>query len=112
RSERNLLFTHVPLDVPAVADYILSGEPHRNLAKYVQRGAPHLFEHYFRGRTAAVFSGHLHFPGTLVEGGTEMHLLPLSVVSAGRVYEAQGAATVVDLDDYRRTGSLTLRTLR
>ena len=37
-----------------------------------------------------VFTGHLHFfPGHVAVNGLDMYLLPLSVISAGRVYPAR-----------------------
>lgn len=95
-SARNILITHVPLNVPEMADYILSVEPQRDLRKYVQSGAPRLFDEAVRGRVEAVFSGHLHFPGKVTVKGTDMYLLPLSVRAVGKTYRGQGAICVLD----------------
>ena len=95
-SARNILITHVPLNVPEMADYILSVEPQRDLRKYVQSGAPRLFEEAVRGRVEAVFSGHLHFPGKVSADGTDMYLLPLSVRAVGKTYKGQGGLCILD----------------
>lgn len=107
KSERNLLFTHVPINLPVVKEYILQVDPRRDLSKYVQSGAPHLFERCLHGRVEAIFTAHLHFPGRLVHAGTTMHLLPLSIAPRQRTYQGQGIATLLDLD----TDSIHLRTL-
>lgn len=95
---RNIVFTHVPLNLPAVATYIHSVDPRRNLKKYVQSGAPGLFESSLRGLVQSVFTGHLHFPGRLSLDGTEMHMLPLGIVAANRQVTGQGQATILDLN--------------
>jgi predicted phosphodiesterase len=90
-SERNILLTHVPLNTRHMADFILSVDPARDLRKYVQSGAPSLFEDAVRGRVEAVFSGHLHFAGhPFPAHGTSMHLLPLGLHAFGKSYRDQG----------------------
>ncbi|MCC5808159.1 MAG: metallophosphoesterase [Opitutales bacterium] len=95
-SMRNVVITHVPLNVPSMSDYILSIEPHRDLKKYVQSGAPDLFEASLRGRVEAVFSGHLHFPGKVSVEGTDMYLLPLSIHAFEKSYPGEGSICVLD----------------
>lgn len=75
---RSILLTHVPLDRPRVREYILGVDPHRHLGKYVQAGSPGFFAEAVEGRIEAVLTGHLHFPGTVVDGGTTCHLLDAS----------------------------------
>lgn len=94
---RNLVFTHVPLNVPSVAEYILSVDPRRDLRKYVQSGAPALFDRSLRNRVAAVFSAHLHFSGHLQVAGTDMYMLPLSITAQNRPFADQGRVTFLDL---------------
>lgn len=93
---RRLVFTHVPLNIPPVVEYILSVDPGRSLEKYVQSGAPRLFDECLRHQVDAVYSAHLHFPGRLEVDGTEMHMLSMSTVSDEKHFEGQGAAVVLD----------------
>lgn len=82
RCRRNLLFTHVPLNVPETRDYILSVEPHRDLKKYVQSGAPWVYPEGLAGRVQHVFTGHLHFPGEIRVDQTGMHMLGMGITRA------------------------------
>lgn len=97
-SERNILFTHVPLNLPQVGSYIHSVDSKRNLTKYYQSGAPHLFRECLDGRVQFVFNGHLHFPGAIEHFGTTSYLLPLSITPERPSYPGQGGATVLKLD--------------
>jgi hypothetical protein len=78
RYTRAILCTHVPLALPAVRDFIQAQAPNRNLDVYTQSGSPGFFDECIVGRIAQVLSGHLHFPGTIVERGTTLHLLDAS----------------------------------
>lgn len=97
-SKRNMLFTHVPLCTPEIGDYILSIQPQRNLRKYLQSGAPNLFDEAVHNRIEAVFSGHLHFEGRLTVRGTEMYLLPLGLCAFGKSYPDQGHLYFIDTE--------------
>lgn len=79
RHENQLLFTHVPIDLPETRQYILSKDPNRNLNKYVQSKSPWVFHEGLQGKVGHVFSGHLHFPGELRVNGTIMHMLGMSI---------------------------------
>lgn len=79
RCRTNLLFTHVPLHVPEIREYILSVDPGRDLVKYVQHQAPWVFREELVGRVQHVFTGHLHFPGEICVDGTRMHMLGMSI---------------------------------
>ncbi|MCC5841129.1 MAG: metallophosphoesterase [Opitutales bacterium] len=107
-SARNILITHVPLKTPEMAKYILSVEPQRDLRKYVQSGAPSLFDEAVRGRVETVFSGHLHFPGYVTTGGTAMRLLPLGLCAFGKTYRGQGGIGILDT---KAQGPATYRAL-
>ncbi len=98
-SARNFLITHVPLNTPEMADYILSVEPQRDLRRYVQSKAPTLFDEAVRGRVEAVFSGHLHFPGHVRADATAMHLLPLGLCAFGKAYRGQGGICFIDTSE-------------
>lgn len=75
--KRNILATHVPINTPAVVDYIVARDPGRGLEKYVQSGSPDYFEAAIKGHISEVFTGHLHFAGEVASGGTAFHLIPL-----------------------------------
>lgn len=83
RCRTNLLFTHVPLNVPEIRQYIHSVEPNRDLKKYVQHGAPWVFHEGLAGRVQHVFSGHLHFPGEIQAGHTRMHMMGMGITKVG-----------------------------
>ena len=61
--DRNLLFTHVPMDTPQNRKHILSVDPNRSMKKYVVSGTPGLHDLCLENNISAVFSGHLHFSG-------------------------------------------------
>jgi predicted MPP superfamily phosphohydrolase len=61
--DRNLLFTHVPIDTSQNREYILSVAPNRSMKKYVVSGTPDFYDLCLENNVSAVFSGHLHFPG-------------------------------------------------
>lgn len=91
-----ILCTHVPVDHPAVVDAITEREPDRNLDKYVQRGAPTLYDRCLAGRIDAIFSGHLHFAAEATIDGIRQHILPMSVRRHEPRYPLEGTAAVVD----------------
>lgn len=91
-----VLCTHVPVDHPAVVDAITDREPDRNLDKYVQRGAPTLYEDYLDGRVDAIFSGHLHFAAEATIGRTRQHILPLSIRRDEPRYAREGEVVILD----------------
>ncbi len=101
--ERNVLFTHVPLNLPQVGAFIHSVDPKRNLEKYYQSGAPGLFDRYLKGRVQWVFNGHLHFPGRIEHSGTTSYLLPVSIRTERPSYPDQGRASVLQIDGDRIT---------
>lgn len=92
----NAVFTHVPPDVPETCRAILDCEPHRDLNKYVQRGAPGLFARSLEDKVDAVFSGHLHFAAQATRGRTQFHILPLSLHALDKVYPQQGRIHLLD----------------
>ncbi len=94
----SFLFTHTPLDIPPIRRFILSVEPDRNLKKYVQSGAPWLYEECLRSRVQATFFGHLHFDGRLGVDRTTMYFRGLSVEASGQEYRGMGQAMIFDLD--------------
>jgi 3',5'-cyclic AMP phosphodiesterase CpdA len=94
----SIIFTHVPLDCPAMRNYILSVDPGRNLTKYVQSRSPWLFDECIKGKVPYVYTGHLHLPGAVHLQGTTMHLLGLSTMSVGKEYPGMGKMAVLDLD--------------
>ncbi|MDA0744916.1 MAG: metallophosphoesterase [bacterium] len=77
--DRNLLFTHVPIDKPPVREYILSVDPNRSMKKYVLSGTPDLYDRCLKNRVEHVFTGHLHFPGLLELDGTGFYLCDMSI---------------------------------
>jgi len=79
----NILITHVPVNIAQVRDYIMSVDPARNLDKYVQSGTPCFYEQQLKHQVQHVFSGHLHFPGTVSLDSTMFHLLGPSISIAG-----------------------------
>lgn len=97
------VFTHVPPDTKETRTAILERDPGRNLTKYVQSGAPELFEYALSGRVHGVWCGHLHFPACVMLEGTHIHILPLSVHAHGKHYPGQGSFQVLD------TGTLETR---
>jgi 3',5'-cyclic AMP phosphodiesterase CpdA len=91
----SILLTHVPLDIPAIRTFIRERDQHRNLETYTQSGSPQFFAEHIAGRIAHVVTGHLHFPGTLHEGGTQFHFLDASFArgaTAPTVYVIEGVA--------------------
>ncbi len=98
KHKRNIVFTHVPLDVPPVRQYISSVEPDRNMTKYVQSGAPWMFQECIRDKVDAVYSGHLHFFGRIVVDKVSMYILGLSIVAFEEQYQDMGMAMILDLD--------------
>jgi predicted phosphodiesterase len=96
RHLRQLLFTHVPLDLPATRNYISSVEPNRDLNKYVQSKAPWVFDDCLQGGTSHVFTGHLHFTGDLDANGTRLHMLGMSITDL-RKQGQPAAACIVHL---------------
>jgi hypothetical protein len=81
---RTLLLTHVPVDRPLVRTFIHGRDPDRSFSVYVQSGSPGLFADAIEDRIRHVFTGHLHFPGTVQDGGTTFHLLDGSFSRDGR----------------------------
>jgi hypothetical protein len=79
KRKRNLIFTHVPFDIPAVRNYILSMDPHRDMKKYVQSYAPDLFDETIQNQVDHVFSGHLHFTGRIHTPSTDHHLVGMGI---------------------------------
>jgi 3',5'-cyclic AMP phosphodiesterase CpdA len=96
---QTLLFTHKPFNIEAIRRFITSVEPGRDPQKSLQQGMPATIEGLLVAGLDIVFTGHLHFfPGHVMANGLDMYLLPLSVVSAGRVYPRQGTVTFLELD--------------
>lgn len=79
RSAPGVLFTHVPIDLPIVRDYILSVDSRRSMVKYVLSAVPDLYARYIKNRIAHVFSAHLHFPGELRLDNSRFHLCNMSI---------------------------------
>lgn len=77
--KNNILFTHVPPDTPETREYILSRDPHKNMQKYVQSFAPHLFQRCLKNRVQSIFCGHLHYPGSLCVHQTNITLLGMGI---------------------------------
>ena len=95
-STNNVLFTHVPLNVPEMRELILSSDPSRNMQKYTLNSSPEFFHSCIRGRIQSVFSGHLHFPGEVIVDGVMMSLLPLGIQSFGKHYNQQGRVSLIE----------------
>ena len=97
--DKTILFTHIPFNIEAIRRFITSVEPGRDPHKSLQRGMPAAIEDLLVAGMSMVFTGHLHFfPGHVAVNGLDMYLLPLSVISAGRVYPRQGTVTFLELD--------------
>ena len=92
----SILCTHVPPNVPSVREAILAKDPQRNLTRYVQSGAPELFDDALKGKLDLSFSGHLHFPATVECGKTTFHILPLSTKAFGKSYPGEGELLFLD----------------
>jgi hypothetical protein len=107
RHKRQLLFTHVPLDVPGMREYILSISPKRNLAKYTQSKSPWVCHEGLQGAVSHVFSGHLHFPGYTQVDGTHMHMLSMSVKDM-RFDDHTASAMIVELNEDVKVRTITL----
>jgi 3',5'-cyclic AMP phosphodiesterase CpdA len=104
---RNILFTHTPLDQPEIRSLILNQNPKRNLKKYVQSGAPWVYEDCIRGQVEQAFFGHLHFADALKLNGTHMYFRGLSIMAAGREYDRMGEAMILDIDNHSTPSILT-----
>ena len=89
----NIVGTHVPVSVDAVKDYIVGVDPGRDLKKYVQSRSPALYPEGIRNRISHVFTGHLHFPGTVEYESTVFHMLGMSVSIDDH---APASATIVE----------------
>ncbi|WP_216624466.1 metallophosphoesterase family protein [Paenibacillus foliorum] len=98
RHSRQLLFTHVPLDVPETREYILSVDSKRNLNKYVQSHSPWLFQDGLQEEMNHIFTGHLHFPGDLqVSDTVRMHMLGMAITDLRRP-ERPASACIIELE--------------
>ena len=93
----NLLFTHVPIDVPQTRDYILSVDPNRSMKKYVLSGAPNLYA-ILQNRVSDVFTGHLHFSGDLICDTTHFHMCTMSITTndPNRKHNTIACATIIE----------------
>jgi len=100
KHKHNMVFTHVPLDITVVRDYILSVEPDKNMKKYVQSGSPWIFENCFKNKVECVFSSHLHFSGDITVDSVRLYMLGLSVQAVGRNYRNMGMSMIVDTDHF------------
>lgn len=92
----NVIFTHVPPDLPQVRAAIHGQQPDRNLTKYVQSHAADLFSEAITDRIDSVWSAHLHFRTVARIGRTAVQILPLSVLAYGRSYPQQGSLFFID----------------
>lgn len=94
----NLLFTHVPIDLPQTREYILSVDPRRSMIKYVLSGAPNLYDYILKNRVSDVFTGHLHFAGDLTSDTTHFHLCTMSITTndPNRKQNAIASATIIE----------------
>lgn len=106
-----ILCTHVPLDVQPVTSKILDIEPDRNLDKYVQRGAPNLFDDCIQGRIDRIFSGHLHFSATIEFESTTQIILPQSVRPVDPSYSTDGTVYIYDTEEFPAHNAFTVDTL-
>jgi hypothetical protein len=95
---RSIVFTHTPVDVPEVREFILSVNPRKDLKKYVTSKSPKFFLQGVQGRASWLYAGHLHFGGTVTVAGTSIRFLGLSTEAEGVRYEDMGEALVLDLD--------------
>jgi len=89
----NVVGTHVPVSINAVKNYIIGVDPDRDLKKYVQSRSPMLYDEAIRNRISHVFTGHLHFPGTVQYEQTVFHMLGMSVSIENH---AAASATIVE----------------
>ena len=94
-------FTHVPLKIPEVCQYIKSIDPRKDLSTYTLQ-TPQFFEHCLAAKIDAIYSGHLHFPGTVISGNVIMHMLSTSFIAEGRSYLGMGSAVILDIDAKKR----------
>jgi predicted MPP superfamily phosphohydrolase len=78
KNDKNLLFSHVPIDTPQMRNYIHSVDSRRDLRKYVMSGAPELYPQTLKDRISFMFSAHLHFGGHLQCHSTQVHLCSMS----------------------------------
>ncbi|WP_186445988.1 metallophosphoesterase family protein [Paenibacillus cremeus] len=107
RHRRQLLFTHVPLDLPATREYILSIDPERNMGKYVQSKAPWVARECEKLGVSHVFTGHLHFQGELQAAGMRMHLLSKAITGL-RQPVLHAEALILELGDTVSTRRIVL----
>jgi 3',5'-cyclic AMP phosphodiesterase CpdA len=91
RATPDLLFTHVPIDIPTARDYILSVDPRRNMTKYVISSAPDLYPRYLKNRIP-------HVPGDLHLDHTHFHLCTMSITmnDPNRSYSTMATATIAE----------------
>jgi len=102
KERKNLLFTHVPFDIPQVREFILEVAPDKNLKKYVQSKSPDLFNECLQGRVDEIYTGHLHFAGQLKVKSTAMYFLSLCI-KAGNPYLDMGKAVIIDTEKDEHT---------
>ncbi len=94
-----VLCTHVPIDVPPVVEAIHAVDSNRDLNKYVQRGAPDLYEEVLYGSVSMVCSGHLHFPASATIGGLTQHIMPRCTRAVGSSSPREGTITILGTED-------------
>ncbi len=101
QSPPSLLFTHVPIDLPIVRDFIHSADSRRSMVKYVLSAVPNLYAQYIKNRIAHVFSAHLHFPGELHLDHTHFHLCNMSITmdDPNRSQSSIATATMIEYID-------------
>ena len=66
--DRNLLFTHVPIDTPQNREFILSVDPNRSMKKYVVSGTPALNDLCLENNISDVFLRAFAFSRSKTEG--------------------------------------------
>lgn len=97
KTKKNILFSHVPLDIPEVREFILNVDPDKDLNKYVQSKSPNLYDDCLKGNIDQVYTGHLHFGGELRIENTEMYFMPVCV-KAGKPYPDMGKVLIFDTE--------------
>ncbi len=101
----NILFTHVPIAIPVVRDYIISVAPRRNLTTYTMSGSPNLYNNCLKNRVHQIYTAHLHFPGQVTQNSTTFNMLPMSISmhDVDNNITSIASATILELNNNQLT---------
>jgi hypothetical protein len=72
---KSWLFTHVPLNIAAIRNFITEQDPDRDLSIATQDRTPDFFGQCVKGKISRVFTGHLHLAGLVKSDGSNFHLV-------------------------------------